>query len=284
METQKFFLDDPHISQCFLERKESDFYLNYLGYDNFHFLEGHKFFRVQPYYTLHLVISGRGILKFCGSEYIVRPGEIFALPPSPEFCYYPDEDEPWDYVYFCFDGTLAEEYLQGAGFSHKHPIRSCHAKEKMLSMLSEFFKKTQNGVAVSYFEGISILFNLLNSATDKNSKALSKPEGDVVEQAKSLIDIRFSDPELTIENVSASLHISHSRLCRLFKAQTGETMISYLNDKRMRFAEELLCTSALSATEVAYAAGFREYTYFLMQFKRKHGVTTLKYRQTKNGL
>ena len=55
-------------------------------------------------------------------------------------------------------------------------------------------------------------------------------------------------------------------------------MIAYVNDMRMRYAEELLLTTTLKATEIAYMSGFSEYTYFLMLFKRRNKCTTSEYR------
>ena len=278
MENFKFLLDEPHAFHTFPLRKESELYLRYLGYDNFHYFKGLKTYRTQPFYTLHFIISGKGFLKFNGKKYSLQAGDAFVLPLAPEFCYYPDKKEPWEYVYFCFNGTLINEYLQNAGFSNQTPIRTCHCKEKIVSLFLDIFNKIQKATAPTYYEGLSLFLNILDSVTDSHSSVLQNNPNDIVEQAKQQIEDYFFDPEFTIERISKSLYISHARLSRLFKAQTGRTMVSYLNERRMTMAEDLLRTSSLSVSDIVYISGFRDYTHFLAQFKRLHGMTTKEYR------
>ena len=279
METNEFLLDIPHAFHTFPLRKETELYLRYLGYENFNYVKGIKIYRTQPFYTLHFIISGKGFLRFCGKKYSVQAGDVFVLPLAPEFCYYPDKNSPWEYAYFCFNGTLVQQFLQNAGFSNQTPVRVCHAHEKIVKQLSDIFQKIKNATAPSYFEGLSLFSSILDSVTDTNSSILQNNPNDIVAQAKQQIEDYFFDPEFTIERISKSLYIAHARLSRLFKTQTGRTMISYLNERRMQMAEDLLRTTSLSVNEIVHISGFRDYTHFLSLFKRVHGMTTKEYRQ-----
>lgn len=236
---------------------------------------------MQKFYTIHYIVSGKGRLEYHDKVYELSEGNIFLLPPNELFAYYPDSAEPWDYIFFEFDGSIVPTYLDEIGFSQTQPVKLCNNPRKILSSFSEIFEKQKNGLPVSYFEAVSKIQLLFHSASDKNSPALAYPKADIVEEAKSLIALNFFNVEFTVEAIAQQLHFSHSQLCRLFKEKTGVTMIAYLNESRMKYAEELLLTTNLKATEIAYMSGFNEYTYFLMQFKRRNRCTTSEYRNAR---
>ena len=148
----------------------------------------------------------------------------------------------------------------------------------MYNLFSEFFEKYKNGAPVSYFEISALLFSLLDSLLTLNDNNLSYREN-LIEEAKGLIGLKFFEADLSVKAIADDLHVSHSHLSRKFKKETGVTMISYITDLRVKYAEVLLQTTDLSATQIAYRSGFNEYTYFLMTFKRKNNMTTTEYRE-----
>ena len=87
------------------------------------------------------------------------------------------------------------------------------------------------------------------------------------------------DPNFSIEDLTKEFFISHSYLCKKFKQETGETVISYINERRMQNAEHLLKTTTLSASEIAYMSGYACYPHFLTCFKKRHNFTTREYRE-----
>ena len=67
--------------------------------------------------------------------------------------------------------------------------------------------------------------------------------------------------EITLEDLSKRFFISKYHLCRLFKGQTGMTLIQYVTKKRlMRVAE--LHSGGMSLTEAAMASGFSDYSSY----------------------
>lgn len=49
-----------------------------------------------------------------------------------------------------------------------------------------------------------------------------------------------------IDELAASLYTSRSRLCAVFKAETGESLGNYMRRRRMERAQDLLADSSLS--------------------------------------
>ena len=59
---------------------------------------------------------------------------------------------------------------------------------------------------------------------------------------------------------------------------TGKTVTGYINDIRLKKSIELLRTNTLNITEIAIKCGFNDANYFSRIFKRKFGVSPLKYK------
>ncbi len=75
------------------------------------------------------------------------------------------------------------------------------------------------------------------------------------------------------------LHINKHYICKLFRQYTGKTVLKYVNEMRVRKAEEMLLSSDRSVTEIAYATGFPDFNYFSRIFKQVMGVTPSQLRK-----
>ncbi len=282
MDIQVNFLSDPQCVKTYWDRTETEFRIKQLGFHDFssHKIKPQTFLHQQDFYTLHLILSGKGQLNFNEKTYQLSGGDIFVLPPDQFFSYYPSSDAPWSYIFFVLEGSKVKEYMESVGFQYKKPIKHCPESKKLLPAFLEFFEKHKNGLPVSYFECVSLLFQLLNMTTDNNSPLLSHQQTDIVKEVKVFIELNYLDPNFSVNDITEALHVSHTWLCRLFRLKTGMTMISYINDARMKYAEALLRKTNLKATKIASMSGFNEYSYFLLQFKKRNHMTTVEYRNS----
>lgn len=85
--------------------------------------------------------------------------------------------------------------------------------------------------------------------------------------------------KLTLDELSLQLHCSTVTLTKHFRREFGTTVFSYINDQRMRCAEQLLTNSDLPISEVAESSGFSDANYFFRLFKARHGVSPTAYRK-----
>ncbi len=84
--------------------------------------------------------------------------------------------------------------------------------------------------------------------------------------------------EITLDILAKKFDISVRSLNRRFKHATGKSPIQYLQQIRMENACELLKTSNLSISEVAYNVGYPDNSYFSAQFRKAMSVTPKEYR------
>ncbi len=99
-----------------------------------------------------------------------------------------------------------------------------------------------------------------------------------LENLLSFINSNYMN-KLSLDTLSKHSHTEKFRLCKLFKAATGGTIVEYINFVRLNRAEELLKQTDLTVTEIAMETGFSSLQYFNKVFKNAIGCSPIKYRQ-----
>ncbi|MFN2135594.1 MAG: response regulator [Candidatus Promineifilaceae bacterium] len=102
---------------------------------------------------------------------------------------------------------------------------------------------------------------------------------ELIYQAKTFIDANFADPHLLLEDVAATVNLSPSHFSTVFGRETGESFKNYLTAVRIARAKELLRSTNLKCSEIAYQSGYSDPHYFSYAFKKSTGLPPQQYRQ-----
>lgn len=105
-----------------------------------------------------------------------------------------------------------------------------------------------------------------------------KRYGKILRQAVSYIDTHFDQEDISLNRVAQTVGMSPNHFSSIFSQEMGTTFIEYLIGKRMERAKELLRTTQLRSSEVAYRVGYRDPHYFSSTFKKIQGMTPREYR------
>lgn len=132
-----------------------------------------------------------------------------------------------------------------------------------------------------YFLMMSVLLRAYEIVNTPSEKVLSKKEQE--ERAlglriKKYIDTHFSE-ELTLDSISAALHISSYYLSHVFKNMTGYSPIRYITKRRIGEAQSLLISTTKSITDIALEVGYDSPGYFDRVFSKEIGMTPKKFRK-----
>ncbi len=94
---------------------------------------------------------------------------------------------------------------------------------------------------------------------------------------REVIDLHlFSN--LKVDQLAKLSNLSLSSFKREFKKQFNNSPTNYINEKRIQKAKELLTTTNLPVSEIAYETGFRDSLYFTRLFKKITGTPPTSFR------
>ena len=89
--------------------------------------------------------------------------------------------------------------------------------------------------------------------------------------------------DITTTTLAKTLHLSQSHFCHIFKDVFGVSAKEYLISIRIQKACELLRTSSMSITDIAFNCGFTDANYFARTFRRLKGKSPSEYKKSHGG-
>ncbi|MCK8523929.1 AraC family transcriptional regulator [Aquimarina sp. D1M17] len=90
------------------------------------------------------------------------------------------------------------------------------------------------------------------------------------------------DQEIRSETLAQHIGLTPNSFCRMFKRVTNRNFIDFLNEFRIKKAEEYFNHQDITISEVMYKCGFNDPSYFSKQFKKYNNQSPSRYlRQLK---
>jgi len=154
-------------------------------------------------------------------------------------------------------------------------------QEEIAAMIDGY---TQD-VVVSHIE---LLLNYSNRFYNRQFITRKKVSNDLLIKFEELLSTYFNSEEKETEGLpsvqyfSDKLFVSPNYLNDMLKSLTGQTTQQHIHNTVIEKAKELLSTTSLSVSEIAYQLGFEYPQSFNKLFKNKTQVTPLEFRQSFN--
>ena len=156
---------------------------------------------------------------------------------------------------------------------------------KRINDIKELFKKI---ASVSYPAAINeplarayteeLLYLLLSELKSYESDALVGEGGSYSQKICAFINKNYKS-NITIDEIARLVSLNKNYMVRAFKEDMGKTPISYLIETRLFYSTNLLVSTALSISDVAYECGFNSTAYFTKVFKKHYKTTPLDFRK-----
>ena len=124
------------------------------------------------------------------------------------------------------------------------------------------------------------LIYILSKNSDSVIRSIPKSNNHkTIESALEYINNNLS-AELTLERLASAANFNAIYFHKLFKASTGKTLHEYVEDQRIKKAINLLISTNLTLTQIAYECGFSSQSYFSYAFKRRMKLTPRAYAKS----
>ncbi|MBT0727211.1 helix-turn-helix domain-containing protein [Rosenbergiella australiborealis] len=100
----------------------------------------------------------------------------------------------------------------------------------------------------------------------------------VLRNIRDYIDAHIADP-LTLAILAKQAALSEYHFARMFTASMNVPPHHYVMQRRLHLAQQLMSTTHLSFTEIAYRCGFSSASHLSNRFKNETGLTPTQFRQ-----
>jgi len=137
--------------------------------------------------------------------------------------------------------------------------------EKMIILRKELHHKYSNSK-----------FEIKSSLPPKNIEEL------FLRKAIEGIENNIDDSDFGTAQLARVISMSESQLYRKLKALTGKSTALYIRSVRLQRAKDLLNSTTLNVSEIAYATGFNDPAWFSRIFKKEFGESPLAHRGKHN--
>lgn len=235
---------------------------------------------IRDTYNLYYITSGRGMVTVDGIGFFVSAGQSFLTFPFSNVCLEADSDSPWEYSWVEFRGLEAAWLVSQTSFSKKHPV----VEKIPVKNFECLFNIEDCGTDATYAQCraggklIILLSYYVEYFPCKDSENAS-----YAILARNYIEKNYRNSEFNVQSVANHIKIDRTYLYRLFKEETGMSVIDYINNCRISKAEVLLIDENISIKDVAYSVGFTDQMYFSKVFKKLRGQTPTEFRRNNNG-
>lgn len=116
--------------------------------------------------------------------------------------------------------------------------------------------------------------SIIQGVAERESKTA---RSDVIHEVCRFI-LEHLQETIYVEEIAEKVHLNEQYLMRMFKKETGTTILEYITNERISMAKELLTQTDFAITKVADCVGYGNYSYFTRLFKRYTGDSPKTYR------
>lgn len=264
------------------------FHIERVVHDAEHFPENRL--HQREFWKISCILSGSGVWLLNSDRYPISAGSLILSHPHARTSYQiaPDGLELYNILFL---PELVEpglrEFEDDCGFfsilSQQQPETPLLYIQEGDHTLREIIRKLEKEYirhSVNYRPLIRLM--LLELLVRMARKGVGNIRRDhtrhAVESIDAIIETEFRTGP-TLDSFAARTGISKSRLCQLYRAATGQTIMAALRERRLREAKRLLETSGASVIEISNRAGFGDLSSFNRAFLCDAGVTPSEYRR-----
>ena len=227
--------------------------------------------------TQNHYVNDSSYTLFGGNAFITYPYEIHGNDEMPqkgcEFIWFQLEPEPRS-DFLGLSGKWAELLLEKVRAFHQ---RILSLEPEMIAWLQEAWQKLSSEDEAMHPVGHAALLHFVTSffMTEHSVKSDISPD---IWKALHYINDHLQT-SLSVMEIAADCGLSESRFKAKFKKELGITPLNYVNSRKIDAAKDLLQSSSMSVTDIAYQFDFASSNYFSSVFKKYTGYSPLEYRR-----
>jgi len=253
------------------------------------------------FYSIVIKRGAKGKVKYGQRDCDFDNGVMFFSKPRQVFGIDQTNNETVDGYMLAFEAdfilhsNLAKD-IKNQGFFSYSLIEALHLSEKEDGLIFSLFLQLQqelkkdmdhysHAVIISYIE---LLLNYSNRFYNRQFISRKTDNTGILSKFELLLSGCFKSGDLvnkglpTVQYLSQELNISADYLTDMLRNLTGQSAQQHIHNHLIETAKELLSTTSLTVSEIAYQLGFNYPQSLSKLFKNKTQTTPSDFRQSFN--
>jgi AraC-like DNA-binding protein len=131
--------------------------------------------------------------------------------------------------------------------------------------------------AYNFLKIYELILSCLNEIGNSPASSEKKEDQDIY-QLLNFVHQNFQQ-DITVAAIAQVIPINKNKCTSLFKAYTNQSPMNYTIDYRLLKAKERLLETEETISEICFAVGFNNLSYFIARFKKKYGCSPKQFRK-----
>ena len=242
-------------------------------------------FHYHDFHKILLFLSGSVSYVIEGRQFVLMPGDVVLVDSRSVHCPELEADSPYERVIL----YISPDFLQQQS-APDCDLHSCFAepfghvlrlKEKQRQKLFAQLSRLEEALGSQEFGrtvlSSALLLRLLvqigryQRQADAHHPKPAEPHNSRVLEIMRYMDAHLAE-DLNVDLLAEQFYVSKYHMMHLFRQQTGFTVHTYLLQRRLLHARQLM-EGGMRATEASYRSGFRSYSSFTRAYGKHFGTT-----------
>ncbi|GAB3342933.1 helix-turn-helix transcriptional regulator [Larkinella ripae] len=256
---------------------------------------------VYNFYSICIKKDFKGKIKYGQSYYDFDEGVMTFFSPGQVISTITADDAAVNGWWLVFHPDFIRNYalaraIKNYGYFSYAVHEALHVSEKEETMIAGMMKNIAQEYH-SVIDGFSqdvivahidLLLNYCNRFYNRQFITRKNASNDLLVKLETLLADYFDGDNVqelglpTVHYISEKLAISPNYLSDMLRSLTGQSTQQHIHNKLIEKAQEILTTTSLSVSEIAYQLGFEHPQSFSKLFKNKMNVSPLEFRQSFN--
>lgn len=251
------------------------------------------------FYNISIKRSFQGQMKYGKNYYDFDEGTMSFVAPNQVIAVDEDNDRNKDGWSLLFHPDLIRNYplgknIKNYGFFNYEVNEALHLSDKedklIESLVQNIEKEFQSRIDTFsqdvIVSNLELLLNYCNRFYNRQFVTRKMGNNDLLSKFENLLSNYFEDNSKmglpTVTNLAEQLNLSPSYLSDMLRTVTGQNTQQHIHTKLIEKAKDILTTTNLPVSQIAFELGFEYPQSFSKLFKAKNGVSPLEFRKSFN--
>jgi AraC family transcriptional regulator, transcriptional activator of pobA len=251
------------------------------------------------FYNISIKRSFKGKVKYGKNHYDFDDGTMSFMAPNQIMSVDSAENRNTDGWSLLFHPDLIRQYPLGKSiknygffsYSVNEALHLSNEEEKTIEAIvqniqSEINSRLDNFSQDVLVSNLDLLLSYCNRFYSRQFITRKMATNDLLTNFENILDKYFTDNSdlalPTVEKLATELTVSSSYLSDMLRSLTGQNTQQHIHNKLIEKSKEILTTTNLTVSEIAYQLGFEYPQSFSKLFKNKTDLTPLEYRNSFN--